>query len=184
MRTNYFLPSVHNCLHVPCFDAGVLPCLFGPYWLSLAILWLDVSRFVARLFFTEVSPKKAKTHPHHCSWQFFIQCQGSGNLWVLFFVGLWALHRVVSLPFSCGWRHLTPSLPWRCHVVLTKVFCSPYLTIVHYSPVSKFSPPMNPYVEWRSQNQHFWSAKPTFEGHLWRIRSEVTLFGRPLKSKN
>ena len=49
-------------------------------WLSSAVLYRAVSRFLATAFERKYHPDNRKTRSYHCSRQLFIQGHGSGNL--------------------------------------------------------------------------------------------------------
>ena len=49
-------------------------------WLSLAVLYWVISRFLDRPFLRKYHPHDQNTRPHHCSRQLFIQGHGSENL--------------------------------------------------------------------------------------------------------
>ena len=49
-------------------------------WLSLALLYWVVLRFVAKPFLRKLHPHNRKTRAYHRLRQSFLQCQGSGNL--------------------------------------------------------------------------------------------------------
>ena len=57
--------------------------MFSLGWLTVAALHQVVPHFLARLFPQTYHPQIQRAHPYYHSSQFFIQCQGSGKLWIL-----------------------------------------------------------------------------------------------------
>ena len=69
--------------------------MFCYSWLSTAVLYRDISRFLARLFFTEIRPAQPEDSPIPCSRHLFRIGRGSGNLSICprlcVFLDLWVV---------------------------------------------------------------------------------------------